>query len=146
MRGRGSRFTLSRNRFCGQFQALAPPAEKATVRQDQAGQASTRNGGRHSDAVSKPNDPDPVTELRAKRLAFACPFRLRPELQPPRAGENCEQVLTHQLKLLAFLPVVAGPGVAGFVRPVGCFDPATSPAVCPKTCTWLDDFKSLKID
>jgi hypothetical protein len=29
-------------------------------------------------------------------LAFACPFRLRPELQPPRAGENCEQVLTHQ--------------------------------------------------
>jgi hypothetical protein len=132
--------------FAVNVQALAPPAEKATVRQDQAGQASTRNGGRHSDAVSKPNNPDPVTELRAKRLALACPFRLRPELQPPRAGENCEQVLTHQLKLLAFLPVVAGPGVAGFVRPVGCFDPATSPAVCPKTCTWLDDFKSLKID
>lgn len=132
--------------FAVNVQALAPPAEKATVRQDQAGQASTRNGGRHSDAVSTPNNPDPVTELRAKRLAFACPFRLRPELQPPRAGENCEQVLTHQLKLLAFLPVVASPGVAGFVRPVGCFDPATSPAVCPKTCTWLDDFKSLKID
>jgi hypothetical protein len=64
-------------------------------------------------AVSKPNNPDPVTELPAKRLSFACPFRLRPELQPPSAGENCEQVLTHQLKLLAFFPVVAGPGVAG---------------------------------
>jgi hypothetical protein len=31
---------------------LAPPAEKATVRQDQAGQASIRNGRRRSEAVS----------------------------------------------------------------------------------------------
>ena len=56
--------------FAVNVQALAPPAEKATVRQDQAGQASTRNGGRHSDTVSKPNNPDPVTELRGETIGI----------------------------------------------------------------------------
>ena len=44
----------------GDFLTLSPPAEKANARQDQAGQASTGDGGRNADRIPRNADRIPM--------------------------------------------------------------------------------------
>jgi hypothetical protein len=117
--------------FAVKVQALAPPAEKAT-RASRSGRA-----GQHPKRGAATPTPSPNPELRAKRLAFACPSEFGPDCTRQGQAKTANRCLTRQLKLLAFPPVVASPGAAGFVRRGGCFDPPEVPRFVQKN-TYLD--------